>query len=239
MGPLEQKQQNHLEVRCILSVGWFSPLLFSLFCEKVPGCSRPRNQQNWVITVDNTVLPVYLFNNVKQEKQFPISPSQPTGNVLWLLFWFTPSCRPSGEDLMYLTPVCKKRWGEKLSWGWQFPEALVMSLVLPYVAWTVSAATEGTENGGEALKCECKWWIQDSCGTYFMLQTAMVWGSSQPRWSLPVWMGFTSWAIFRLRQSMTIISSLPFSGASLPITAVVEKETETGLWWLDIIVVVC
>lgn len=73
------------------------------------------------------------------------------------------------------------------------------------------AATEGAKNGGEALKYECMWWIQDSCGTCFMLQTAMVWGSSQPRWSLPIRMGFTSWAIFRLTQSMAIISSLPFS----------------------------
>lgn len=28
-------------------------------------------------------------------------------------------------------------------------------------------------------------------------------------------------------------------GATQPITAAVEKETETGLWWLDIKVVVC
>lgn len=31
-----------------------------------------------------------------------------------------------------------------------------MPFVLPYVAWTVSAATEGAKNGGEALKRECK-----------------------------------------------------------------------------------
>lgn len=119
-----------------------------------------------------------------------------------------------------LTPACEKHWGEKVSW---FPEALAMSLVLPYVAWTVSAATEGTKNGGEALKCECKWWIQDSCGTCLVLQTGMVWGSSQPRWSLPVRMGFTSWVIFRVRQSTAIISSLPFSG--------LEQLYPLQQWW--------
>lgn len=78
-------------------------------------------------------------------------------------------------------------------------------------------------------KMEVKLWNGNATGgsktavVRFMLQTAMVWSSSQPRWSLPVRLGFTSWAIFRLRQSMAIISSLPFSG--------LEQLRPLQQWW--------
>lgn len=106
-----------------------------------------------------------------------------------------------------------------------------MSFVLPHMTWTVSAVTEGAKNGGESLNCERKRWSWDSCGASFMPQTTMVRDSSQPRWTPPVQMGSTSWAIPRLRQSMAIISSLPFSGS--------EQLYPSQQWWENKLRLVC